>query len=238
MTLIQLLRSFCQRRGLPLPTAGVQSQDDQTLQLIGLLNQCLEDLTTEQTWKLLDKTATFSQLAQEDQGSLNSLAPFGYQGMILNTFYDRDQRLQVFGPKTPQEWQLLLAVPMTGPYLQYRINANHLLLNGVFNAGHLMAFEYQSNFAVLAADAVTYKGEFTADTDTSVFPDSLLLAALTVAWKIEKGLRYAQDFERLETLKANLKGREGDAREVRMDGEANGFAPGIFVPTASWQIVA
>lgn len=239
MTLLQLIQEFTRRRGIPVPGAIFAANDDQALQLVGLLNQVLEDIITPgKSWSLLIKTATFSQLAQENQGDLDTIAPFGYEGMLLNTFYDRDQRLQVFGPKTPQEWELLKAVPMTGPYLQYRIQNNDLLLNGVFNAGHAMAFEYDSKWSVLAADGITYKEYYTADTDTNVFPAKLLMAGLSWQWKNEKGLRYSEDFRRYEVLKASLQSREGDSREVRMDGEGNGYAPGIFVPTASWQVVA
>lgn len=238
MNLLALIQEFSRRRGIPVPGAIFQANDDQSMQIVGMLNQVLEDLTeTSEPWKLLDKEATFAQLAQEDQGSLDTLAPFGYTGMILDTFYDRTQRLQVFGPKTPQEWQLLKAVPMTGPYLQYRIKENRLLLNGVFNAGHTMAFEYTSKWSVLDDDGVTYKQYYSEDTDTNRFPDSLLLAGLSWQWKMEKGLKYGEDFRRYEILKVTAKSREGDARKVSMSGEANGFAPGIFVPTASWQIV-
>lgn len=238
MTLLNLVQAFCRRRGIPVPGAVFQSNDDQAMQIVGMLDQVLEDLVNVgEPWKLLDKETTFSQLAQEDQGSLNTLAPFGYVGMILDTFYDRDQRLQVFGPKTPQEWQLLKAVPMTGPYLQYRIKEDRLLLNGVFNAGHTMAFEYSSKWSVLDPDGTTYKMYFSNDDDTCRFDDGLLLAGLSWQWKMEKGLKYAEDFRRYELLKATLRSREGDARKVSMSGEANGYAPGIFVPTASWQIV-
>lgn len=239
MNLLSLVQEFCRRRGLPVPGAVFQANDDQSMQIVSMLNQVLEDIITPgKSWTVLNKVATFPQLAQEDQGTLESLAPFGYEGMLLNTFYDRTQRLQVFGPKTPQEWELLKAVPMTGPYLQYRIQGDHLLLNGVFNAGHSMAFEYVSKWSILAADGITYKEYYSADTDTNVFPDKLLLAGLSWQWKNEKGLRYAEDFRRYEVLKASLRALEGDAREVRMDGEGNGYAPGIFVPTASWQVAS
>lgn len=235
MTLLELLQAFSSSVGLPVPQIVVASQDESVMQLQEILNEVLEDLTLE-PWTILDKEAVFLQIAAEDQGPMTTLAPFGFQGMIHRTFYDRTQKLEVFGPKNEAEWQLLKAVPMTGPYLQWRIARGHLLLNGVYNEGHTMAFEYHSNYSVLAADGVTWKRYFSADTDTCVFDEALLKAGLKWKWKSEKGLRYSEDFRRYELLKANLKGREGSQRTISMSGEGNGFSPGVFVPQASWNI--
>lgn len=235
MNLLQLLQEVSERIGLPKPLSVVDSQDDSVLQLRGKLNEVLEDLTLE-PWTLLTKTTTWAQLAQEDQGPMATLAPFGYEGIINRTFYDRTQKLEVVGPLSEQEWQLLQAVPMTAAYLQYRIIGGHMILNGVLQPGHVMAFSYHSNWAVLAADGTTWKSRFMVDTDTCAFSDKLLMAGLTWKWKAQKGLRYQEDFRRYEILKANEKGREGSQRPLSMSDEPSGFSPGVFVPQFSWKI--
>lgn len=236
LALLPMLQEFCLRRLLPRPSLAVASQDDQILQLVGLLNEVLEDLTTRYVGTALQKVATWSQAATESQGSMDSLAPFGFKWMIDQTFWDRDERLPVFGPKNPQEWETLKATPLTGPYLQYRIQGGLLLLNGSINAGHSMAFEYASDWSVLAADLTTYKLYFTADTDTCVFPTSLLMAGLAWKWRLEKGLDYAEAFRTYESQFADFTGHDGTKRPLNMNGGDGGYQPGIFVPTANWPL--
>jgi hypothetical protein len=236
LTLIQMLQEFSKRRGLPVPVIGVASQDDQTVQLIGLLNEVLEDLTTRYVGQALQKVAVWAQLGTESQGLMSVLAPFGFKWMINETFWDRDQRLPVFGPKDSVEWQTLKATPLTGPYLQYRIQGDELLLNGSITAGHTMAFEYASDWAVQAADLVTFKPFFTVDTDVSVFPTSVLLAGLNWRWRLEKGLKYAETFRDYEGKVADFNGHDGTKPTLNMNGGGCGYQPGIFVPTANWPL--
>lgn len=234
MTLLQLIAEFSRRHGLPVPPSVVNSMDDGTLQLQGKINEVLEDLTLE-SWSLLNKEAVWEQVGTEVQGTMEALAPFGYEGVILRSFFDRSQQLEVFGPLSEAEWQLHKATRVTGPYLQYMISAGKLHLSGALNPGHEMAFTYHSSWSVKDQSG-TFKQLFSADTDTCLFPDKLLLAGLAWKWKSEKGLRYAEDFRRYETLKANIKGREGSQRAISMSDESTGFQPGVFVPQFSWKV--
>jgi hypothetical protein len=235
-TLLQLLAEFSKRRGLPAVQVVFASGDDQTLQLAALANEVLEDLHTRGVWSKLQITALFTQTGVEDQGSMDTLAPSGFKWMLQDTFWDRTQRLPVYGPKTEQEWQALKGMPMTGPYLQYRIVGGHLLLNGALIAGHQMAFEYASDWSVLSASSAA-KQWFTADTDTCMFPDGLLLSGLNWRWRLEKGLPYAQQFNEYETKVADFKGRDATKPTIDMAaGQSNGFSPGIFVPSGNWPV--
>lgn len=236
--LLAIIQEFSLRRLLPKPAIVMASQDDQTLQLVGLLNEVLEDLTTRYVGTALQKTATWLSLATESQGMIEDLAPYGFKWMINETFWDRDARLPVFGPKSAQEWETLKATPMTGPYLQYRIKEGELLFNGAaFPLNHNMAFEYASDWAVKTAGASpVYKPFFTADTDTSLFPTNVLLSGLNWKWRLEKGLSYAEAFRTYEAQFTDFAGHDGSKSPISMEGGDAGYQPGIFVPTASWPI--
>jgi hypothetical protein len=231
MTLLELLKEFCTRRMLPIPQIVMSSQDDTYLQLVGLANEVLDDLMTRGTWTQLQKEASWTSTGTESQGALTTLAPAGFKHVIKDTFYDRTQRLPVFGPKSPQEWQLLKAVPMTGPFLQYRIQGGNLLLNPVPPAGHSLYFEYASNYSIQSGnDTTIFKRYFSADNDIFLLDQSLLLSGLSWRWKKEKGFAYAEDFRTYETLVVDLLGVDGTKKTLSMDGGSQGFAPGIFVP--------
>jgi len=235
ISLLAMLQEFSARRGLPRPAIAVASQDDQILQLVGLLNEVLEDLTTRYVGTALQKTATWASTATENQGLLETLAPSGFKWMIDETFWDRTKQLPVYGPRNPQEWELAKATPMTGPYLEYRIQEGSLLLHGVPEAGHTMAFEYASDWSVKPVTGA-YKPFFTLDTDISTFPTAVLMAGLNWKWRLEKGLKYAEQFRTYETQVADFNGHDGSKPTISMNGEPDGYKPGIFIPAGNWPL--
>lgn len=232
-TLLELLKEFCPRRGLPVPLIAASSQDDSLLQLIGLLNEVVEDLSTRRVWEKLYKEASFVAVAGDDQGEVSTLAPFGCKWIVNKTFWDRTDGVPVAGPLTSEEWQVLKSSPTTGPSRIYRIRAGHLLVSGAI-AGHTMTFEYASEFAIQAADA-SYKARYSADTDRSLFPDSIMMAGLAYKWRQEKGFDFAEAFARFERLVADFAGHDGTKGNLSMDGEVSA-KPGIFVPQGNWVI--
>lgn len=234
MTLLELCRKVAGRTGIPVPSGVVSSNDKQVVQLLGLLEELLDELTSNGYWESANSTATFTTVAQEDQGAMATIAPVGFKGVVKKTFYNRTLRLPFYGPMTPQQWQALKALPQTGPFYKYRIDGGHLLVNPVPPAGHSCAFEYYSSWVVLAADGVTRRQYPTADNDTFLLDDQLLLSGLRWKWKYEKGLEYAEDFRRYEELKMAGTLREDVQPQIVMDGGMEDFKPGIFVPWGNW----
>jgi hypothetical protein len=238
VTLLEIVREFCSRTALVVPLTVKTSQDEGLIQVAALCNEVLDDLVTRRAWTMVTRQAVFTSIAAEVQGSLTTLAPFGYQGMINETFYDRDRRLPFFGPIKPSEWQYLKSLPNTGPYYKYRLWQNQLYLNPVMEAGHECAFEYYSDN--LVADPVTlatpYKRYFTLDTDTFQLDDSLLLLGLRWMWKKEKGLAYSEEFRLYESILATQMGRDGSLERLSMASQNYQPQPGIFVPAGNWMV--
>lgn len=235
MTLLQLLKEFCARRGLPMPTVVVGSGDDQLLQLMGLLNEVLEDLTTRYVGTALKKSATWDLIADENQGELETLCPYGFKWVINGTFWDRTQRLPVLGPVSEQDWAAIKATPAVGVWLQYRMMGGNLLLNGSLIAGHKLALEYASDWSIKANDG-SFKQYFSADSDVSLFPSTLLLAGLNWKWRLEKGFKYAEQFRTYEAQVSDFNGHDGTRKPLSMDGGRDSVVPGIFVPTGNWRV--
>jgi hypothetical protein len=238
MTLLQIVQEFCQRNGLTVPQIVMASQDDQLTQIVGLANEVCEDLVRRHSWTILQYETVFTSAAGADQGALSTLAPNAFLKILNETIFDRTRRLPVFGPRSPQQWQMLKALPMSGPFYQYRIQQDRLLIIPDMPSGHTMAFEYASEGAVQDVSTVTptVKAFFTRDDDVFLLNKSLLLLGLRWRWKEEKGLPYLESFRLYEAAVAEASGADGTKQPISMNEGSGMIQPGVFVPAGNWSV--
>lgn len=119
--------------------------------------------------------------------------PNDFDRMISDTNWDRTNHWRNLGTKTSQEWQWLQGgVISVGPRERYRIYNNRLRIFQALTSVYTFAFEYVSNYWVMSAAATAGdKGAYTLDSDTTVFPDDLMLAGLKFYFLKAKKLDYA-----------------------------------------------
>lgn len=236
MTLLELIQEFCRRSALSVPDVVMTASEDLHLQLAGILNMWLDDVVNRYDWAELETEATWTSVASEDQGALETLAP-GFVKILSDTIYDRTARVALLGPQTAKDWQLQEATTSLNTYPRYRVLRKHLYVQPALAAGHTIAFEYKSRFAVLS-NTLTAKQYFTADDDTCKFPDALLLAGLRWRWLAMKGLPFEVAFQDHENLLATAKGDNKVATAITMhDGGSTGpMRPGIVVPSSNWNL--
>jgi hypothetical protein len=119
--------------------------------------------------------------------------PTDFDRMISDTNWDRTNHWRNLGTKTSQEWQWLQGgIISVGPRERYRIYNNRLRIFQALTSIYTFAFEYVSNYWVMSSGATAGdKGAFTADSDTTIFPDDLMLAGLKFYFLKAKKLDYA-----------------------------------------------
>jgi len=119
--------------------------------------------------------------------------PTDFDRMISDTNWDRTNHWRNLGTKTSQEWQWLQGgIISVGPRERYRIYNNRLRIFQALTSIYTFAFEYVSNYWVMSTGATAGdKGAFTADSDTTIFPDDLMLAGLKFYFLKAKKLDYA-----------------------------------------------
>jgi hypothetical protein len=197
----------------------------------------VDEIVNESKFNVITYEAVFTSIAAEDQGSMETLAPFGYQFAYLETFFDRTLRRPLYGPLNETQWQEIKALPNPGPFYKFRIRQDHLLLNPAPTAPlSTLAFEYASSWAVKDASG-TPKAAITADTDTFVFPDRMLKRGLAYRWKETKGLPFQSDKDAFYNLLNNYIAR--DKVKMRIDVSRTkqpDIQPGIFVPAGNWPV--
>ena len=121
-------------------------------------------------------TASFSMTFAKQDYDL----PSGYDRMISDTNWDRTDHWRNLGTKSSQDWQFLQGgIISIGPRERYRIYNNKFRIFQALTTVYNFSFEYVSNYWICAAGSDQgSKSTYTADTDTSIFPDDLMLAGL------------------------------------------------------------
>jgi hypothetical protein len=119
--------------------------------------------------------------------------PGGYDRMISDTNWDRTDHWRNLGPKSSQDWQFLQGgIISIGPRERFRIYNNKFRIFQALTTVYNFSFEYVSNYWVCAAGSDQgSKSAYTLDTDTSIFPDDLMLAGLKFYFLKAKKLDYS-----------------------------------------------
>jgi len=136
--------------------------------------------------------------------------PSDYETITDNTHWDKTKHWQMLGPVDAQQWQWLKSGYIsTGPRVRWRILGNTFQIWPPYNTQEYLGFEYRSRGFVRSATNQV-KNSFTADTDTTVLDDTVLVLATKLKYFQIKGfdtVALQQDYQRyLSVAKANDKG--------------------------------
>ncbi len=116
--------------------------------------------------------------------------PSDYDRLIDGTDWDKSQHWQMIGPETMQqkEW-LKSGYISTGPRARYYLQGNTFQIWPPLGVAHTLGFDYVSNLWVTATGVTTgpTKTAFTADTDTAIFPDRVLVLGAKLKYFEIKG---------------------------------------------------
>lgn len=157
----------------------------------------------------LNMVATESGTGALNFAQVNYPLPSDWSRQIPQTEWDRTNSWPLNGPKSSQEWQNFKSgIVYAGPRLRFRIAGGAIQLNPVPSASGTLSYEYISANWLTGADG-TRKADITADTDTPIFDENLIVAALKLRWLQSKGLTYdyaMDDYMRiLEKMKSQDK---------------------------------
>lgn len=135
--------------------------------------------------------------------------PADFDRLVDRTQWDKSKHWEMLGPETPQQWQWLKSGYIsTGPRIRWRVMGGYFQIWPAVSSPEYLGWEYVSNAPVRSA-AGDVKQSFTADIDTCIFPDGLMVTGLKMMYQQAKGL--GSDFvdkynELLGIAKANDSG--------------------------------
>lgn len=162
------------------------------------------DSTTQIT---ISQNAVQSGSVTLNFGQTKYAMPSDYDRQINRTHYDKSKRWEMLGPETAQQWQFLKSSYIsTGPRVRYRIMGGEFQIWPILTTDEYLGYEYVSNGWVQSATG-TPQTSFLADTDTSIFPDRLMVLGLKRKYFEVKGFdttAFERDYQiQLNIAKAN-----------------------------------
>lgn len=244
LNLLQVVRDVCLRQGIPAPATVVGSTDTQVLQMMALLEEEGNDLSSRHPWSQLTLEQDFFTVPTQLQGLLvgyddtSIISGPAFRYIKNDTIWDRSSRLPVCGPMDGQEWQAMQAMNATGgPRYRFRIfNDGGLYITPAPPNGETWYFEYVTSEWIRSLNGVEYRNRFEADTDVIRLPNDLVVQGLRWRWKKEKGFDYAEDFRTYELQVKDAMAHDGGKRVLHMDSSGRGVRPGIWVSPMSWDL--
>lgn len=161
--------------------------------------------------------------------------PSDWLMQIPQTEWDRTNRWPLLGPKSPQEWQSFKSgIVYAGPRERFRILQNSIAINPPPPNGLMFAFEYISTGWVLSVGGVR-QNKYLADTDSAIFPDSLLITGLKSLWKAAKGLDAAFDLGEFRVLLETIKSQDRSAPKLSLAPYGGSvLLTGYNLPDGNW----
>lgn len=234
-TILTLVQDFCEKTGLPRPSALVGVTEKSVAQFRAILQESVEELQ-KYNWRTQVLRKTWTALSGQDQGPLTTIFGADYISLVPDTIWNNTRVMQVFGPVTDQVWQSFQALPNAGPEYQSWVSGGHLYISPAQTAGDSMSAVYRTRAAIVAVDGITTKARFTADDDSLLFPDLVVKRCFEYKWRKQKGeAGWEDDYNAFISLVAQEIVADGAPR-LRLDGSGLSARPGIFVPSGNWNV--
>jgi hypothetical protein len=133
--------------------------------------------------------------------------PSDYESLVPRTMWDKSKHWEMLGPEDAQQWEWLLSGYIsTGPRIRWRLLGAYFQIWPGMSTAEYLGFEYRSKGWAQAANG-TVKNSFTADTDTCIYPDRLMVNATKLKYFEAKGFdttamyrNYAMELEAAKAL--------------------------------------
>ena len=176
------------------------------------INQDTQVVTANNTSKeiVMSQMASGSGTGQVVLAQTAYTLPADFEAITDRTQWDKTKHWEALGPEDAQQWQWLKSGYIsTGPRIRWRILDNQFQVWPPMNTNEYLGWEYRSKGWARAANG-TVKNSFTADTDTTVLDDRIIVLSTKLKYFQIKSFdttALQQDYMRyLSIAKSNDKG--------------------------------
>lgn len=201
------------------PPTFFSSDSQFCLEITTLANEIIADIVRDKDWRKLIKL----KLMTGDSITQGFDLPLDYDHMpkgqqVHNASWPT---WNYYGASSLDEWlNYLNGEPQVIPGA-WLILSGQMQFNPIIPTGQVAQYYYVSNQIVLEDGTGSTKSQFTADSDTMLYPDRLLTLGLIWRWRAMKRLEYAEDMANFEKMKDQVAGEDKGSRILRDGGRRN-----------------
>ena len=113
--------------------------------------------------------------------------PDDYDSIVPRTQWDKSKHWEMLGPESAQQWEWLLSgFISTGPRIRWRLFGSYFQIWPGYSNAEFLGYEYRSKGWATASNG-TVKNSFTADSDTCIYPDRLMVLSTKLKYFQAKG---------------------------------------------------
>jgi hypothetical protein len=113
--------------------------------------------------------------------------PSDYESLVPRTMWDKSKHWEMLGPEDAQQWEWLLSGYIsTGPRIRWRLYGDYFQIWPGNSSSEYLGFEYRSKGWARSASG-TVQNSFTADSDTCIFPDRVMVLMTKLKYFQAKG---------------------------------------------------
>lgn len=213
-TFLEILQDASAVLELPQPENGTSTSQQNIILLRSLLNRLGREVAREISWERIIKEHSFSADASSYDIYTN-ITDFDY--IVTKYIWDYTDNEPIIN-ESFDDYHLDETIELQSAFTRFHLKGGSLIFEPAFTAAspHTLKFYYKSKNWVLASDGTTYKSEFTADDDTHLLDDEVLILGLIAKYKQAKGLSFAQDFDNYQVLLEKLKNRDTNLQVLNM----------------------
>jgi hypothetical protein len=138
---------------------------------------------------VMNREATASGTVTLTFSKCRFAVPTDFDRLVDRTQWDTSKHWEMLGPSTPQQqgW-LRSGYISTGPRIRYWMQQGYFQIWPPLGTEEQLEYWYQSKYWILAtASTAVSKQAFTADTDTTIFPDPLMRLLIKLKYWEVKG---------------------------------------------------
>jgi hypothetical protein len=232
MTLLAMVQSAARRVGIPSPNVVATATDATVLQLLELAQEEGRQLARFGDWRALRKEKTFTTVAAETQ--TDTPIPTDLGAFIDNTFWNRSRREMLYGPATPEEWQMWKSQSTFPIYGTFYLRGTSLLIAPTPEAGETMAYEYRSSHWCQSSGG-TAQEYWQADTDTGILSERLMGLGVIWRFKQSRGMEWQADYAKYEFEVQQALAADQPRRTLSMS-DGGRIARGAAPPEGHWNL--
>lgn len=229
MTLLTISQNTLKRcKASEIPTTIVSNSTDTAKLVFSAVRDATTIVKEAKNWQILTKTHSFNTVAS--QAAYNLPDDIEDTKLLPNTFWNATTRLQLEGPLSLSDWQLLKNWPLISTIVQSLIIlGNQVNIHPTPTSADSLNYLYITNEVIRASDS-SEQSEWLADDDYSILNEYAI--ELQASWIYLKQLGRPYDEEKLkaDNYLADLVDQDGSRKVIGVNMRE--IAP--YRPNVSW----